>query len=219
MRAARRGSVSFLVAALFLLAPVSARADVGIPVGALFWPATWVLFLPVALIEALVARRILGLGFSGSLKLSLKANAWSTVAGVPLACVLTFLVGLFASSGSYGVRSAPWLAQLFFGSAVWLEGLPDWAYFAGPTLICIPCYFLSVWIETWSAAKLVPRSEARRWAKVANAITYGLFVAGLLSAALVYGKRQARLKASYQPNAVAGPATAGSQRGAELQCR
>jgi hypothetical protein len=219
MSTAGRRSVSYLVAALIVLAPLSARADVGIPVGALFWPATWVLFLPVAVIEALVARRILGLDFSGSLKLSLKANAWSTVAGVPLACILMFVVGLFASAGSHGLRSAPWLAQLFFGSAVWLDGLPDWAFFAGPTLICIPCYFLSVWIETWSAAKTVPRSEARRWAKVANGITYGLFVASLLSAAVVYGNRQARLRASYQPNAAGGPAATGSQDGAELQCR
>src|SRR5262245_55024352 len=130
----RRGA-SYLTVGAALLVPLPARADVGIPVGAVFWPATWLLFLPIILVEAGVARRVLGLRFADGLRLSLKANAWSTVAGVPLACLLTFVVGLTLGPGLG--RGSPWLGDLLFGSAVWLDGLPDWVLFSGPALICI----------------------------------------------------------------------------------
>src|SRR5262245_54837395 len=98
MRMGWRRWASCLVVGAALLVPVPARADVGIPVGIVFWPATWILFLPVVLVEAGIARRVLGLRFWDGLKLSLKANAWSTVAGVPLACLLMFVLGLFLGS-------------------------------------------------------------------------------------------------------------------------
>jgi hypothetical protein len=179
------------VGAAILLTPLTARADLGIPVGAVFWPASWILFLPIVLIEAGVASRVLRLTFRESLTLSMKANAWSTGAGVPLACLLMLFIGIFLGSGPSRVHSSAWLADLFLGSAVWLEGLPDWVTLAGPALICVPCYFLSVRIEAWSAAKTVPKGEALRWAKIANRVTYGFLIAVLVSGAVVTAKRKA----------------------------
>jgi hypothetical protein len=186
----RRRAISGLVLAALMATPLSARADVGIPVAVVFWPATWVLLLPVVVIEAFVARRILGLSLRQGLKLSLKANAWSTLAGVPLACLLMLKPGLVA--GRVGAGRAGWLAWLsgsFLGSAVWLDGTPDWALFAGPALLCVPCYFLSVWIETWSAETTVPRADARKWAVTANRMTYGVLFGLLLVAALTVASR------------------------------
>jgi hypothetical protein len=144
MRMDSRWCVTVLIGGAAMFVSLPALADVGIPAGAVFWPASWLLLIPVVLIEAGIARRILGLRFSQCLKVSLKANLWSTLAGVPLACLLMLVVGLFLGSGPHRGGGSPWLADLFLGSAVWLGGLPDWAIFAGPALICVPCYFLSV---------------------------------------------------------------------------
>jgi hypothetical protein len=185
MRTGWRRWSTWLIVGVALLVPLPAWADVGIPVGAVFWPVTWLLFLPVVLVEAGVARRVLGLRFSESVKLSLKANAWSTLAGVPLACLMMFVLGLFLGSGANRGRWSTWLADVFLGSAVWMEGLPDWVLFAGPALICVPCYFLSVRIEAWSAANTVPRADAARWARTGNRITYGVLVGILLTSIAV----------------------------------
>ncbi|MGC4000105.1 MAG: RHS repeat-associated core domain-containing protein [Anaeromyxobacter sp.] len=53
----RRILAAGLVLGLVLL-PTPARADAGIPMLALLWPASWVLFLPVVALEAWLARRI-----------------------------------------------------------------------------------------------------------------------------------------------------------------
>jgi hypothetical protein len=191
MRPVPKHLAAAIVAVLCLtLWPVSARADIGIPVVAVFWPATWVLFIPVVLVEALVARQMLGLSYGEGFKLSLKANAWSTFLGVPLASVLTCVLGLILGSGRNPLGLSRWLSDLFFGSAVWMDGVPNWALLAGPALICVPCYVLSVWIETWSASKTVPREDARRWAVTANLITYGVPVAVLIGLAAAVGTKR-----------------------------
>jgi hypothetical protein len=189
MRPGWRRWVLGLVAAGALLVPLPAHADLGIPVGAVFWPAAWVLFLPVVLVEAAVARFILKLPYSESFRLSLRANTWSTVAGVPLACLLMLVIGIFFGPDLHRGTGVRWLGDLFFGSAVWAEGVPDWALYAGPALICLPCYLLSVRIEAWSAAKTVQYAAALRWARIANRITYGVLVAILVSAAALTGRR------------------------------
>lgn len=212
MKAGWRRWVAFFVAAASVLMPTPARADAVIPVGVAVWPLAWILFFPVVLVEAAVARRVLGLRYSEGVKLSLKANAWSTAFGVPLACLLMLVIGWVGSGPLRGMGAAR-LTQLLLGSAFWSGKQPEWAAIGGLTLICIPCYLFSVQIEAWSAEKTVPAKEALRWAKIANRITYGILV-GMLLMAAVTGKRQAAPnKALQQPNARTGRSTIGWRRG------
>lgn len=60
-----------------------ALADVGLPMLVVAWPTAWILFVPVVLVEALVARKMLSLSARDALKLSLVANTWSTLSAFP----------------------------------------------------------------------------------------------------------------------------------------
>jgi hypothetical protein len=205
MRAGWRRWGAFFVAAAFMLMPRPARADAVIPIGVAFWPAAWILFLPVVLVEAAVACRVLGLRYSEGVKLSLKANAWSTALGVPLACLLMLVIGCLFGSGPLRGLGSDRLAELLVGSAFWFDRQPEWACIGGLILICIPCYALSVQIEAWSAEKTVPHADALRWAKMANRITYGVLVGMLLIAAVTGNRQAAPDTALQQPNARTGP--------------
>ena len=46
---------------LYVLAPATAQADAGLPMLVLLWPLSWIAFIPVVIIEAWIAKRILGL--------------------------------------------------------------------------------------------------------------------------------------------------------------
>jgi hypothetical protein len=138
----------------------------------------------VVAVEALVAKRLLSLSVGSSLKLALKANLWSTAVGVPLVCIVMLFVGGFVGGELYRVDRLRWLGSLFFGSAIWIEDLPNWVIYAGPAVLTVPCYLVSVRIEAWSAAKTVSLADAKRWSRTANAISYGVLLAALTTAAL-----------------------------------
>ena len=50
---------AILLILILILLPTVAQADAGLPMLALLWPAFWVLFIPIVIIEAWVARRII----------------------------------------------------------------------------------------------------------------------------------------------------------------
>ena len=51
------GRLTVAVAVIVVLASTPARANAGFPMIIAIWPASWLLFCPVVLIEAVVARR------------------------------------------------------------------------------------------------------------------------------------------------------------------
>jgi hypothetical protein len=55
----RRTAVGFLLVGIAL--PCAARADVGLPMLALVWPAAWLLLLVIIAVEGWFARRMLEL--------------------------------------------------------------------------------------------------------------------------------------------------------------
>ncbi len=175
---------------ILVITPSVAVADTGIPMLALAWPTAWVTLAPVVLIEALLARRLLTLSWKESAWLSLRANAWSTLVGIPLAWLLMLAIQILGTLGlvllpSPG-RHSPWsfaVAPLF---SAWVPPTHErWPIFAAGCVLCLPFYAVSVKLEARMAETVVPREAALRWARTANRTTYALFAAGLLVAAIV----------------------------------
>jgi len=178
-------TVSLAAAALFILWPRVALANAGLPMLFIMWPAAWVSFVPVVLVEAWIARRVLETPWPRSLRVATLANAVSTIVGIPITWVMltvaefvTFdVIGGRNVPGLMGtVLSAPWLGPSGFGEY--------WRVPLAAALLCVPFALASVAIEGviagWTLAEL-PRARVRRWAWVANAGTYGLlFVAALI---------------------------------------
>lgn len=166
--------------AAIVLWPKAALANAGIPMIVLAWPASWIAFVPVVLVEAAVARRVLALPTREALRLSLAANAWSTLAGIPITWALLTCLEMLAWSMLPMIgRELETVATslLIPFSAPWIPSVGErWIVFAAGAFLCVPFFFASVWIEARSAGRRVPAADARRWAKRANAVTYGFFL-------------------------------------------
>jgi hypothetical protein len=173
---------------LLFVWPRTANADAGVPMIAVLWPWAWAAFIPVCLIEALVAKRLLSLPLRQCARLSVVANAWSTLVGIPLTWLALFLVEMGGGLGLWvsGAEPGPvWTAVLSPIDAPWLgpQARP-WHVFAAAAILCIPFLFVSIRIERWSAAKNVPFEAARRWAVIANLATYIPIIAFLVAIAI-----------------------------------
>ncbi|XXX72978.1 hypothetical protein WMF30_35550 [Sorangium sp. So ce134] len=182
-------AIGISAGAAILLWPKAALANAGIPMIVLAWPASWITFVPVVLVEAAVAQRVLRLPTREAIKLSLAANAWSTLAGIPitwaLLTVLEMSVGPILSMAHGDLGTAANLLMLPL-SAPWLGPVKEgWKVFAAGAFLCVPFFFASVWIEARSAGRRVPAADALRWARRANSATYGFFLVALALAALV----------------------------------
>jgi hypothetical protein len=147
---------------LFLLAPSNAWANPIIPPIAFVWPAAWILLVPVVVIEAAFAVRILGVMFGSGMRLAFWANLWSTALSVPI-----------------GTCFNPIPLMLLRGENSGVAG--DLVFFAS---LILPLYALSVIAEYWVVRRLIDQSlrkKAWRWAWLANGVTYSLIAAGLLT--------------------------------------
>ena len=194
-RTQRRGSWTLLVAAGFLLWPTPALADTGIPMLALVWPASWGLLVPIVLAEALVAVRVLGLSFGRSLKLAGVANLVSTLVGIPLTWFGVALVfGSLSSRVDMQAANGGLGADLYYLLLMpcWINPRPEsWMVVAATIILCVPFFFVSVWVEAAVVRLLAPEvasGQVKRWAWRANGITYGcicILLAGMLVFLLV----------------------------------
>lgn len=185
MKEHRNGPWALLAFAAFVLWPQTASADAGLPMIVLIWPASWLAFVPIVVVEAAVARRMLRFSWRDAGLLSLVANAWSTIVGIPLTWVGMLVVEWVAVLGVQPLpASAHWVALPFM--APWfLPTAKGWDVFAAAAVLCVPFYFVSFRIEARSACRRVSREDAMRWAKVANLFTYGPITLALVAAAVV----------------------------------
>ncbi len=138
-------------AALLLALAVPARADAGIPMLAVTWPAMLVALLPIIAIEALVLKSRLKLSLQVTAKAAALANVVSTVAGIPVTwLILAVLEFLFTRGGTaFGLATplrrflsvtiqAPWLVPYGPSEMRWM--VPTAA------LALIPPFFLASWL-------------------------------------------------------------------------
>jgi len=177
--------------------PSSAFADMGVPMLVFIWPASWILFVPIALVEAAVAFRVLALPFKRCLLISFVANLVSTLLGIPLTWlavaileVLLAGLGLGLNALSRGYIPEDIAGMLAILSPAWL-GPGDqgpWVFTLASLVLCIPFFFASVYCERWVAKKMVLpalHEGVRHWSWRANLITYSA-IAVLLLIATIY---------------------------------
>ena len=153
------------VAVLFV--PRLAAADMGFPMLAAMWPVAWLTLPPAIVIEAVVARRVLGFGWGRAFRLSTIANLLSTALGVPLTWIILglplWLIGAGAAT-LLGADSSPW--AIVFVVPLYAFWLPpfDWAHRwvipAVGIVLCVPFYVATTWVEFRIARFYV---ESARW--------------------------------------------------------
>jgi hypothetical protein len=121
-------------------------------------------------------------------RLALRANGWSTLAGIPLTWLALVLLEIAVSFGlSIGEVdpgiARPFLAPIF---APWLWPTDQsWHVLAAATFLCIPFMLVSMRVERWAAERQLPRDDARRWAERANLVTYAPIIAGLVGMTVI----------------------------------
>jgi len=161
---------------------------------ALIWPASWVLFIPIVLIEAWVARRIIAeIAWKSSLQRTAIANAATTLAGIPLTWGLLVVVEMLLTSGgrSYGIATMPEKLIAVIVQAPWLipyESDLDWMIPAAAIVLLIPFFFTSVFLERWifGIKSPIDKTKIKTWSWKANILTYGMILFTLLCF-LAYG--------------------------------
>jgi len=178
----RAGCLALLVLGLGRFA----YADAGVPMLAAVWPASWVLLIPIIVVEGWVARKLVGLTFKQGLMASAAANAFSTFVGLPLTWGLLAGVEIVATRGghAYGIRTVWGKILTVTLQAPWLmpyESDLDWMIPAAAIVLLFPFFFMSVFTERWLFLKISRCSKelASRWSWVANGVTYSLILIGL----------------------------------------
>src|SRR5262249_40553701 len=145
--------------ALTLLGPSTAWANPIVPPVAVVWPVAWILLVPIVLIEAAIAVRILRVRFRTGVCLSFWANLFSTAVGVPIGTCVDPIPLMLIGAHSSGLSGD----LLFFGTML------------------LQLYFLSVLTDAWAVRRLVDESVRKKvwqWAWLANGVTYALISAG-----------------------------------------
>ena len=178
-------------AMLSILAPTTARADGGVPMLALLWPASWIALIPIVIIEAWIARRIIGLAWKPALIRSSIANAVSTFIGIPLAwgALLIAQIGLTGGRRTFGMYTLPQKLFVAIIQAPWpkpyredIYGHLDWLIPSAAIVLLIPLFFASVYLERWAfdRKKQLEKGLVRSWSWKANLMTYGIMLFFLL---------------------------------------
>jgi hypothetical protein len=183
MSAMPRCAIVVLAGLLLLAQAPQAGADTILPLLpmiVLVWPAAGLLLLPIILIEALVARRVLRLSFRAAFRIAGLANLASTAVGIPLTWLVVLLLQLGAMLAMKN-SAAPALGWLIMGVLPALIGPPRTMMgVVCPILVlCVPFFFTSVWIEARFAKWLLPAdrdADARCWSWQANLLSYALIL-------------------------------------------
>ncbi len=183
-----------LAAGLLLASP--ARADAGVPMLVLIWPAFWLLLAPIVLVEASVASRQLGLPRKSALAASLAANAVSTLAGVPVTWGILAALEMVVTGGGSAFGLSTLYTRVFAvtAQAPWLIPYEHDLYWMIPTaaaVLLVPFFFMSVFVEGLVMRRFFKgdRDSVKRWSRNANAITYAGMMVITVGWAIVAGIR------------------------------
>jgi hypothetical protein len=138
--------------ALALVAPGIAHANVGVPMLALAWPLQWIALIPIILLESEILRRGLNIPFSRMVWPVAKANAISTLVGVPIAWI-AMLTPLMAISFGYsmipaGTEVPTYVGYLLFPfTAAWVSGVSAWQVYFAFLILAVPFCWMSIFLE------------------------------------------------------------------------
>jgi hypothetical protein len=169
------------LACTLLLVPLPARGDSFIPTLGLLWPAAWLVLIPVILVEALVAERVLGMGYGAACRAVGAANLRSTLIGIPVTGLLMAAVQVWTLIAIHPATQSPF-GGFAVTTLVLTEYAEEWMIPASAIFYSVPFLFMSVYVERRSMETHFSdeaRSKVRRWAWQANALSYGLIEVGL----------------------------------------
>jgi hypothetical protein len=151
------------------------------------WPCSWLLLLAIVPIEAAVAVRVFEIGWKKSLTMSGAANLVSTIVGIPVTWVLLVVLQLSLGGGrAYGLDTVWTRVIAVTFQSPWLipyDVNPNWMLPTAAAVLCIPFFFMSVAVESFCARRFTKdrRRLAWHWSWIANGITYGCIVIGLIA--------------------------------------
>ena len=151
-------------------------ADTGIPMLAVVWPFMWLAFLPVVVIESLVALKSLGLRFRRALMVTAAANTVSTLVGIPVAWLV--LLGIEWMPYFVGIPDdTRWQTAIAVATQwAWISPFGNLGITIpiAAVVLCVPFYFVSVWIEYLVVRRMVANdfSQVRRFCWWANLWSY-----------------------------------------------
>jgi hypothetical protein len=168
----------FVLAAIFVLYPMSVYANIGVPMVAVFLPPLWLSLVPIIVVEALIVKRIAALSHSRAFFSVSLANTISTIVGIPLMwVVLATTEGMFAGTALgldtigqkiYAVTiQAPWLIPY--------EDHLNWMIPIALVVLAVPAYFLSVLVEHQVIGRFATESQrpnTKRAVAIANLASY-----------------------------------------------
>jgi hypothetical protein len=176
-------------AAVLLLAPTAAAANMGIPMLVLAWPAYWLALLPVIAFEGYLGEGVAGLTRREAMSTAAIGNLWSTFLGIPV--VWAGLVAIEMVVG-IGVSDSQMQWILFPLFAAWLMPTENiWLVYAAFVVLAIPFCIASIWIETKVAVKRLPNHPPqliRGWIRRANVWSYAGIVAVAVAFPLTTGQ-------------------------------
>jgi hypothetical protein len=179
--------LSILVATVFCCLPV--RADIGVPMLLVVWPASWFSLLLIIPLEALLAQRVLQMDFKRSLKLSAIANLVSSLVGIPVTWIgLVIIQMCFGGGRAFGIDTPLQKIYAVTAQSPWLIPYQDdlsWMVPAAAISLCVPFFLMSIGVE-YLAAKVylrgtVDKKLVLKWSWLANGLSYGCIVVLLLA--------------------------------------
>ena len=163
------------------------------------WPLMGYALAPVVVVEILVFRRVLHLGYKPALLGSALANILSTLVGVPISWGVAYALerGIFQALPKgwlkYIYQRPPLEILLFPFSAAWLGPVQPPSYWLVPCaagVLLVPCFFLSVWLERLVCRRVwgeISRNHVKSAVYLANLFSYGLlFLAACIWALCLY---------------------------------
>ncbi len=161
-------------------------ADTGIPLIGFAVFIGWFTIIPVAIVEAMIAMRMLRWRFRFAMWWVFLANACSMLLGIPIAWFVVAVASVFVGGGGWGdgtmvgvLKSPAWLGPGYYHDLGWAVPL-------ALIVLCVPFFFMSWWIEYLFLYSFAARRDAnariaiRTYAWKANFASYTLLVIFLL---------------------------------------
>jgi hypothetical protein len=172
-----------------MLLPGILVANVGVPMLVLLWPAHWLAWLPMTLLQVELGHRRLQLSRATALRIASTAKLVSTMLGVPLTWAVMFGVQLAVGAGWAALGAPDWRvlrAITWPLQSAWLAPTESaWDVYLAFAVLAVPCCLVSLTLESLITRRMLPAREphtVQAWIRSANLLSYLL----LLLAAGVY---------------------------------
>lgn len=173
----------FIAATLVFGVSLQARADIGVPMVAIFLPPMWLSLIPVVLLEAWILRRMLSIPSRAALAASAVGNVVTTIVGIPLVWIALAAIELACCGGAAGLDTAARRIYAVTIQAPWLipyETALGWMIPCALAVLLIPFFVLTVAIEGFVNRRVLAGVDSRKtWRAtwIANAWSYLLIFA------------------------------------------